>query len=367
MDEIAPIVCPRCRRSDLRKFGRDPNHGKQKSQCRHCRRQFVPGHQRVRQYPALSCPQCGAPMDIFKRLRDAPRFRCRRYKLKGAGRCTHKTNLALDGTKNFPRASRPEQIELIAGNIDDAFHGNRMDFAKPAVALAAYYTLVEGMPAPRVARTRWNVHRVKGSHGTLTRWHHKAAFQLSAKTAALIDIPAKKGRKPRLYADEAQRRVAGDKRWFWMSYCRQYGLMRGRTPTRRRSTECARDLPSMAQGLAPAPANGELLTDGLWSCPAAMGDLEWDTGNPLRHLSFFEKPNNNALERKGSNFRMKARPFRGFKGGVGQMAFIEGRIFFHNCLKPSVSLGGGKTPCENLSIKLPKHEAPLELIVALLT
>ncbi len=152
-----------------------------------------------------------------------------------------------------------------------------------------------------------------------------------------------------------------------MSYCRKYDLMLGRNLTLRRSTKCARDLLSMTQDLAPTLANGELLTDGLWSYPAAMDDLEWNTSNHLRYLSFFEKPNNNALERKWSNFPMKARPFRGFKSDVGQMAFIEGQIFFHNCLKPSVSLGGEKTPYENLAIKLPKHETPLELIATLLT
>ena len=306
-------------------------------------------------------------MDIFKRLKDVLRFRCRNYKVKGIGRCTHKTNLAFDGSKKFPRVSRPDQIELIQGKIDDAFHWNQMDFAKPTVVLAVYYTLVEGMPAPQVVRTLWNVHRVKVSHDSVTRWFHKAAFQLSAKTATLVDIPLKKGRKPRLYADETERKVAGETRWFWMSYCRKHDLMLGRNLTTRRSTKCARDLLSMTQALAPSLAGGELLTDGLWSYPAAMDDIEWDTANHIRYLSFFEKPNNNALERKWSNFHERARPFRGFKSDVGQMAFIEGQIFFHNCLKPGVSLGGKKTPYEHLSVKLPKHETPMDLIAALLT
>ena len=306
-------------------------------------------------------------MYIFKRLRDVLRFRCSNYNLKGAGRCTRKTNLAFDGSKKFPRVSRPEQIELIQGKIDDVFHWNRMDYAKPTVVLAVYYTVVEGMPAPQVVRTLWNIHRVKVSHDTITRWTHKAAFQLSAKTAALVDIPPKKGRRPRLYADETQRRVGGKKRWFWLSYCRKHDLMLGRNLTLRRTTKSARDLLSMTQDLAPSLAGGQLLTDGLWSYPAAMDDIEWDTDNHLRYLSFFEKPNNNALERKWSNFHMKARPFRGFKSDAGQMAFIEGQIFYHNCLKPSVALGGKETPYERLGIKLPKHESPMELIAALLT
>src|SRR5215469_14807366 len=156
MDESTNLACPRCGHPGLHKYGRDPHTGNQKYRCKRCQHQFVPGQRRERKYPALTCPKCGAPMYIFKRLRDVLRFRCSNYNLKGAGRCTRKTNLAFDGSKKFPRVSRPEQIELIQGKIDDVFHWNRMDYAKPTVVLAVYYTVVEGMPAPQVVRTLWN-------------------------------------------------------------------------------------------------------------------------------------------------------------------------------------------------------------------
>ena len=315
----------------------------------------------------MTCAKCGAPMYIFKRLRDVLRFRCSRHQEKGKSRCSHKTNLALDGTRNFKRVSRPLEIEILQGKIDAAFHWNKMKFAKATVVLAVYYTLVEAMPAPHVVRTLWNLHHVKVSHDTITRWHHKAAFHLSAKTATLAEIPKKKGRKPRLYADETERKVRGKKRWFWMSYCRKYDLILGRNLTEHRSTKCARDLLSMTQALAPSLAAAELLTDGLASYPAAMGDLDWSDDKHIRYLSFFESPNNNALERKWSNFHVRAKAFRGFKSDVGQMAFIEGQIFYHNCLKPSVALGGEVTPYQFLHAPLPKHETQIELIARLLT
>jgi transposase-like protein len=273
----------------------------------------------------------------------------------------------MDGSKNFPKLQSPADIEIISGKIDDVFHWNRMKFTKAVVVLAVYYTIGEGKTAPEVVSSLWNIHRVKVSHDTITRWHHKAAFHLSAKTAALVKIPEKPGRKPRLYADETERKVRGRKRWFWMSYCRKHDLMLGRNLTERRSTKSARDLLSMTQALAPSLKAAELLTDGLKSYPAAMDDLEWSDEKHIRYLSFFESPNNNALERKWSNFHMRARPFRGFKSDVGQMAFIEGQIFYHNCLKPSVALGGQVTPYQHLQVPLPKHETPLELIAALLT
>ncbi len=151
-----------------------------------------------------------------------------------------------------------------------------------------------------------------------------------------------------------------------MSYCRKYDLMLGRNLTAHRDTQSARDLLAMTHELAPGLKSSALLTDGLWSYPAAMGDLNLDDSKHIRYLSFFESPNNNALERKWSNFKNRARPFRGIKSDLGKMAYIEGQIFYHNCLKPSVYLKG-KTPYQNLGAKLPDYQTELQLIHKLLT
>ena len=367
MVATASITCPRCRARSLWKFGREPRSGEQKYRCKKCLHQFVPGRRRERKYPTLVCTRCGAPMHFYKRCADILRFRCSRYQSPGAERCTHKINLALDGSRDFQLITDPAKVQLVAGKVCTVFHWNRMTFAKATVALALYYTICEAMPATQVARTLWNLHRVKLSHDTVTRWHHKAAFLFSEKTVGILEIPKKPGRKPRLYADETERKVRGQKRWFWLSYCRKYDLMLGRNLTKRRSTKSARDLIAMTHALAPSLKSSQLLTDGLWSYPAALGDLDIDDSKHLRYLSFFESPNNNALERKWSNFHVRAKPFRGFKSDLGQMAFIEGQIFYHNCLKPSVHLGGQQTPYQHLNVPLPEADSQLELIATLLT
>ena len=362
------VCCPRCKADALWKFGRDPKSGKQKYRCKKCLHQFVPGQRREIKHPVLYCPKCGARMWIFKRQADTLRYRCGRYKNPPGDRCTHKINLNHDGTRQFALITEPQKIDLVAGKIDIVFRWNLMHFDKQTVTLAVYYTICEAMPAPQVARTMLNIHGIHVSHDTITRWHHKAAFLFSAKTLEVIEIPNKTGRKPRLYADETERKVRGEKRWFWLSYCRKYDLMLGRNLTKRRSTKPARDLIAMTHAIAPGLKSSQLLTDGLASYPAAMGDLELDPDSKhIRYLSFFESPNNNSLERKWSNFHVRAKPFRGFKSDLGQMAFIEGQIFYHNCLKKSVHLGGEKTPYENLNIPLPKTNSELELIAKLLT
>ncbi len=368
MSDSSQIRCPKCRAASLWKFGRDPKTGEQKFRCKKCLFQFVPGRpmRQSRYAPLPVCPRCGDRMDVYKHLSDATRFRCSNYNATGKQKCAFKLNLPLGNKISFSLITQPHDVALVAGKIDPVFHWHKMKFPPATVAIALYLTICEGNPAPQVVKILRNLYGVNVSHDTVTRWHHKAGFLFSSKTAGLAEIPQKPGRKPRLYADETELNGGSEKRWFWMSYCRKYDLMLGRNLTQHRDTKSARDLLAMTQKLAPTLKSSKLLTDGLWSYPAAMGDLGIRDDKHIRYLSFFERPNNNALERKWSNFKNRARPFRGIRSDVGKMAYIEGQIFYHNCLKPSVHLKG-KTPYENLDASLPKYNSELDLIHKLLT
>ena len=363
----AQLRCPRCHTTKLWRFGRDPQSGEQRYRCKKCLHQFVPGRpKRLTQSLRPTCPRCGAAMHAFKHLADATRFRCSKYKAKGSEKCAHKMNIPLGGQKAFKTVTAPGSVRLIAGKIQPVFHWNKMKFCPATVALAMYLAICEANPATQVSKIMRNLYGIRVSHDTITRWHHKAAFLLSEKTRDLIKLPEKAGRKPRVYADETELNGGKNKRWFWMSYCRKYDLMLGRNLTARRDTQAARDLLAMTHQMAPQLRNAELLTDGLWSYPSAMGDLGISSKKHIRYVSFFELPNNNALERKWSNFKNRARVYRGIRSDVGKMAYIEGQIFYHNCVKPSVHLGG-VSPYQNLGIQLPEHKSELELIHKLLT
>jgi transposase-like protein len=365
--KVCQLRCPRCKATELWKFGRDPKTAEQRHRCKKCLHQFVPGRpKRPTPEILLACPKCAAPMHAFKHLEDATRFRCSKHNAKGSEKCAHKINLPLGRRKMFQNVVAPERVRLVAGKISPVFHWNKMKFSSATVALAMYLTICEGNPATQVAKIMHNLYGLPVSHDTITRWHHKTAFLLSEKTRDLIEIPRKPGRKPRVYADETELNGGKNKRWFWMIYCRKYDLMLGRNLTARRDTRAARDLLAMTQKLAPQLQNAELLTDGLWSYPSAMGDLGIPPQKHLRYISFFERPNNNALERKWSNFKNRARVFRGIRSDLGKMAYIEGQIFYHNCLKPSKLLAGA-TPYQHLGIQLPQHQTELELIHKLLT
>jgi transposase-like protein len=122
----------------------------------------------------------------------------------------------------------------------------------------------------------------------------------------------------------------------------------------------------MTYHASPEMRKAEVLTDGLWSYIGALQDFGIDSHNHRVYKSFFQYPNNNALERKWSNFKTRARPFRGFKSDLGLAAFVEGQIVYHNIFKPSPKLKG-ITPAKALEVKLPKAPSGWMLVSRLLT
>jgi len=366
--EPIEVRCPSCA-GPVHRFGRDPLSGLQRYRCKDpgCRRQFVPGKPvRVRKYPKVVCPKCGANMSIFKHLSDALRFRCNRYKAKGDRRCTHKVNIPLPGRSSFDLVSDPKEIRLIQGKVQTLFHWKRMKFSPPTVALALYFCFFHAQTAPAVVATLRDLYRVTVSHDTITRWRNKAAFLLADTCGQLTITPKKRGRKPRILADETQFKMRGRKRWLWLTYLPRYDAYLAYNLSARRDTRAARDTFAMTYHASPHMKHADVLTDGLWSYIGALQDLGVHEKRHLVYRSFFEQPNNNALERKWSNFKNRARVFRGIRSDLGKMAYIEGQIFYHNCLKPSKHLNGA-TPYQNLGIALPQHKTELELIHKLLT
>jgi len=367
--DATTILCPRCGCADLYRFGFDPHLHLQRWRCKNpdCRMQFVPGRPgRVRQNPKVVCPKCGANMSLFKHLSDALRFRCNNYRHRDQRRCTHKINIPLPGREHFDMVVDPKKIRLIQGKVKPLFCWNKMKFSKPTVALALYFQFFRAMPAPGVVATLRDLYRLHVSHDTVTRWGHKAAFLLADKCAPRVKLPKKPGRKPRMLADETQFKAHGEKRWLWLTYVPRYDAYLGHNLSARRDTQAARDTLAMTYHLAPQMKKAEILTDGLWSYGSALGDLEIDEKKHRVYRSFFELPNNNQLERKWSNFKSRARPFRGFKSDLGLAAFCEAQIVYHNFFRPSERLGG-KTPAQELGLKLPKAPSDWALLTRLLT
>jgi len=361
------VCCPQCQ-GPVYRNGKEPKTGLQRYRCKdsNCKKQFVPGRPNRRKYPKIICPKCGSNMSIYKHLSDALRFRCNRYALKGDRKCSHKVNIPLPGKTTFDSVKVPSQIRLIKNQVQTVFHWNKMKFSSATVAIALYYSIFQALPAPSVVNILNDVYNIKVSHDTITRWTRKAAFLLADQCAQLVQIPPKRGRPPRILADETQIKCNGKKRWFWLNYLPRHDLYLGHNLTPRRNTQAARDTFAMTFHQAPALQRSEILTDGLWSYGSALGDLRGTDTKHYVYRSFFEQPNNNRLERKWSNFKTKARLFRGFKSDAGLYAFLESQIIVHNLFKPS-SLLKGLTPFQSLGISLPKAPSNWQCLMRLLT
>jgi transposase-like protein len=305
-------------------------------------------------------------MGIFKILSDALRFRCNRYRAKGPRRCTHKVNIPLPGKETFDLILHPKDIRVIEWVVQPVFHWDKMKFSPATVAIALYFSFFQAMPAPRVVQTLLDLYQIEVSHDSITRWSHKAAFLLAEKCGQLTVVPKKPGRKPRILADETQFKCNGQKRWFWLTYVPRYDAYLGHNVSARRDTQAARDTFAMTYHHSPHMKQAEVLTDGLWSYIGALDDLGIDERRHLVYKSFFEDVNNNALERKWSNFKCRARPFRGFKSNLGLVAFVEAQIVYHNFFKPSPRLKG-KTPAQELGVPLPDAPSDWMRLTRLLT
>jgi transposase-like protein len=292
-------------------------------------------------------------MSIFKHLSDALRFRCNRHNAKGSNRCAHKVNIPLPGKDSINVVVDPSHIRLIEGKVNTTFHWNKMKFSSTTLSLSLYFSFFHAMTASAISVAMLHVFNVKVSHDTITRWSHKAAFLLAAKCNSTLSVcPKKRGRKPRILADETQFKRRGTKRWLWISYVPRYDFYLGHNLSARRNTQAARDLFAMTYHKAPEMKTSPILTDGLWSYKSALGDLNIAESKHIVYKSFFEYPNNNALERKWSNFKTRARPFRGFKSDIGLAAFALSHIVYHDFFKPSPKLKG-TIPAEALGTKLP--------------
>lgn len=347
------VICPLCK-SDTWKFGKDPHSGLQRFRCKNpsCKRQFVPGKPlRIKEKPHVFCPRCGSRMHIFKSLSDGIRFRCNNYQKKDHSKCNHKINIPLPGC-SFTIVSDP--IEAIDTDLPIPFYWNKMDFSKSTVSLALYFAVFKSLPAPEVVDIMNTIFNINISHDSITRWTHKASLNVH-KNLGPLTVPYSKNK--RLFVDETQFSVRGHKRWVWAGKDSKFDSMQSWYLSPRRSTEYARNLFNIAFTKSPSLRKASVVSDGLWSYPSALGDLDFDVDH--NHICYvgWDKgagpdENNNRLERHWSTLKTYSKRFRGFKSDLGLWAFVTNQVYLHNYFKPNHRLKG-KTPAQAAKAKLP--------------
>lgn len=345
------VNCPKCG-SQTYAWGHSTEFRHlQRYRCKNskCKYQFTPGRpRRVSKYPLIPCPKCGGRMSIFKFLSDGYRLRCNNHIYKDKRHCNHKVNVPLPG-KTFKIAKDP--IEAINSNIACRFTWSKMDFSKSTVSLVLYFSVFKSLPATEVSETMYTLFNIVISHDTITRWTHKCALELH-KNLGLLRTPKVRGRR-RTFTDETVFKVRGQKRWVWMTRESRFDSDQSWFISPRRSTEYARSTFNIAFEASPALKTISAVTDGLWSYGSALGDLHFNISKLHKvYKGFFERTNNNRIERRWSTLKVKARRYRGFKSQRGLWCFITNQVYLHNYFLPNKRLGG-KMPAETAGVKLP--------------
>lgn len=353
--------CPKCN-SEVYCYGLHPEFKLQRFRCKNssCKYQFVPNRpQRNKTSPNIKCPKCGSNMSIFKRLSDGLRLRCNRYHYKDSRKCNHKINIPFPG-KQFNIANDP--IDNIPFNLPIPFCWPKMKFSKATVSLALYYSIFQSIPATQVSQTFNDIFNLSISHDTITRWSHKAILCIHHNLGPL-SVPYSNHKK--LFTDETRFKLRGNKRWVWLAKDSKFDSIQSWFISHRRSTEFARNTFNIAFYNSPSLRKAKIVTDGLWSYPSALADLNIDVNKyHLRYIGLFDTStsNNNRLERFHSTLKSKARPFRGFKSDLGLWVFISAQIYLHNFFIPHKRLNG-ITPAELVGRKLPPFKSKWKLFM----
>jgi len=362
------VKCPKCK-SDTWKFGIESLSQKQKYRCKNlhsCGYQFVPDRPpRIKKYPSFKCPKCGSNMSIFKHLSDGFRLRCNRYNAKGSKKCTHKINLPLPG-RTFKIAKDPIEAVNVNG-LAIPFCWNKMKFSKDTVAIVTFLAVTCSIPSPETVMIMNQLFNLEISHDTVTRWRHKSALNIH-KNLGPLQVPY--SHHKRLFTDETQFPMQGEKRWVWAGKESKFDSIQTFFISSRRCTEFARSTLNIAFENSPSLRKANVVTDGLYSYPCALDDLGYDTENKhIRYVGWNWDPvkqvNNNRLERQWSDLKTAARPFRGFKSELGLWCFVASRVYRHNYFMPNKRLDG-KTPAEAVGKKLPYCHDKLKLMMKFL-
>lgn len=368
MHENNVVKCPKCK-NDTWKFGFDPMSKKQKYRCKGleaCGYQFVPDKPpRTKKYPSFICPRCGSNMSIFKHLSDGYRLRCNRHNAQGKRKCSHKINVPFPG-----RAFKIARDSLEAIKVDKLaipFSWNKMAFSKETVSIVTYLTIFHAITAPQVAEIMAQLFALAISHDTITRWTHKGALNLHKN---LGPIQVSYSPNKRLFIDETQFRMNGQKRWVWAGKDSKHDSIQTFFISPRRSTEYARNTLNIAFENSPSLRKANVITDGLHSYPCALDDLGYETEK--RHIRYIgwgwnpiKEVNNNRLERQWSDLKTASRAYRGFKSDLGLWCFVTARVYRHNYFVPNKRLGG-KTPAQSVGKKLPYCHDKLKLMMKFL-
>lgn len=340
MDKIISHSCPKCNSQKLYKYGKD-KFGNQKYQCRICKHQFAPAHQktkRVSKYPA--CPACGKSAFLHHDHKHYFNFRCNDKK------CNH----SFFQVK--PTVIAPPSMSNILGKTD--FKRMRHSIHLVITALTMFY--MGGSSFRKISWMLNFLYNIKVSHVTISSWCKKFAPIFHEKMISLM--PCMNFDSDEWHADETVVKILGQKYYIWFIVDSETRFVLGFHLSPHRDSPQAF---SLFESVKDYGHPNSLVSDRYSAYKVPTKSVL--NVNHIRVESFQDDISNNLIEAFNKQFKAWYKTKQGFNSFESANAMIMMFVFFYNFIRPHSSLSN-LTPAQVAGLKYSERQQNSLLLIS---
>jgi putative transposase len=298
------IKCPRCNSKKLYKYGKDPETGKQKYQCKKCRRQFKPGDKwdgiRKRHPWLPRCPKCNYRMEIFKWRKHFKRLRCKK--------CNYKYNVYSIPEEVLDYASR-------ASSEKDNF--KRMRYSKEIILKAIRLCYEFGLSSRDISKNFFAEYGFKISHVSIYQWCRKFSY-LFEKHIKDVKLG---GLSKTWHIDETVLKIKGEKHWLFSVLDRKSRFVISWYLAKARTVDACLKVLSLAHERAGFKPN-RLVSDRHSIYQEVKKAKPRVAKENILVGMFSDKLSNNRIERFFGTIKSRSKRARGFKSFYSTVCFL---------------------------------------------
>lgn len=326
------IKCPKCNKTHLYKYGKDPKTGKQKYQCTSCKRQFKVGDKgdgKVIKHPWLpKCPKCSHRMEIYKWRQHFKRLRCKK--------CYYKFNIY----------TIPEEVldyihKLSFGKTNFL----RMRYSKEVILRAIRLCYEFGLSSRDISKNFYLELGIRVSNVTIYQWCKKFAA-LFAQHVEDVKLNLSKT----WHIDETVIKISGKKHWIFAVLDRKNRFVIAWYLSKTRSTDAAIKVINLAIKRAGFKPN-RLVSDRLGIYQEIKKVVRPKLAKKFILVEkFADRLSNNRIERFFGTLKARYKRARGFKSFYSTCCFLTIYFVYYNYFRPHTALGF-KAPAEVAGFK----------------
>lgn len=220
----------------------------------------------------------------------------------------------------------------------------------PKIITATLDLYFKGLSFRKISDHLQQFYKVEISHVTILNWIRKYTTVIKDYTDNLkYDV------SPNWHLDECMFSVNGKFMWFFDAIDEDTRFLLAAKVAESRTMEDTRDVMKECKKKSLIRPK-QITTDGMMAYEKAIKKTFPTQVKrlipPIRHerlVHFYDKINQNLIERYQGTMRDRFRPMRGFKNIQSAQQLLDGFLLYYNFIKPHAGLNG-KTPAEATNI-----------------